>query len=117
MGRTVMKRCAAAIVLILSQSAAAWAQGGASPHPGVSAYPGVPAYEVLAIVRSKGLEPLSRPQRHGGTYTLRAVDPHGRQVQVTVDARAARITKVAPLVRPAPSTAHANVPPRTAPDG
>jgi hypothetical protein len=111
MGWTVLKRSVAAIVLVLSQSAAAWAQGGASAHPGV------PAYEVLAIVRSKGLEPLSRPQRHGGTYTLRAVDPRGRQVQVTVDARAARITKVAPLVRPSPATEHANMPPRAAPDG
>ena len=78
---------------------------------------GVPPYEVLAIVRSKGLEPLSRPQRHGGSYTLRAVDPRGREFQVTVDARIARIIKIAPFVRhPAPA-GEANAPARVAPDG
>jgi hypothetical protein len=84
---------------------------------GASAHPGVPPYEVLAIVRSKGLEPLSRPQRHAGSYTLRAVDPRGREVQVTVDARQARITRIAPLVRPSASGVQANAPARIAPDG
>jgi hypothetical protein len=106
------KRAPAAIVLLLAFGAAVQAQPGAPTHPGL------PPYEVLAIVRSKGLEPLSRPQRHAGSYTLRAVDSRGREVQVTVDARQARITKIAPLVRPSASGGvQASAPARVAPDG
>jgi hypothetical protein len=50
---------------------------------------------VLAIVRSKGLEPLSQPQRQGAAYVLRAHDAD-REVQVTVDARSGRILRVNP---------------------
>ncbi len=111
MGRTALKRAMTAMVLLLAHSAAVQAQSGAPTHPGL------PPYEVLAIVRSKGLEPLSRPQRHGGSYTLRAVDSRGKEVQVTVDARQARITKLAPLVRPTAPGMQANAPARIAPDG
>jgi hypothetical protein len=69
-----------------------------APYPGY--YPGAygwfPPYEVLAIVRSRGLEPLSRPRRQGPVYALRALDPADREVQVTVDARTGRILKIAP---------------------
>jgi hypothetical protein len=73
-----------------------------APYPGYypgyypGAYEGFPPYEVLAIVRSKGLEPLSRPRRQGPVYALRALDPADREVQVTVDARTGRILKIAP---------------------
>jgi hypothetical protein len=50
---------------------------------------------VVAIVRSKGLEPLSHPQRQGAAYALRALDAD-REVQVTVDARSGRILRVNP---------------------
>jgi hypothetical protein len=59
---------------------------------------------VVAIVRSKGLEPLSHPQRQGAAYALRALDAD-REVQVTVDARSGRILRVNPTAgaaRPAP---------------
>jgi hypothetical protein len=49
----------------------------------------------LAIVRSKGFEPLSHPQRQGSAYALRALDAD-REVQVTVDARSGRILRVNP---------------------
>jgi hypothetical protein len=49
---------------------------------------------VLAIMRAKGLEPLSRPQRQGTAYAVRALDPTNREVQVTVDARSGRILGV-----------------------
>jgi hypothetical protein len=77
-------------------------------QPVISAYPApypdyypdanwdLPPDGVLAIVRSKGLEPLSRPQRHGATYALSALDPADRKVQVTVDARSGRILSVSP---------------------
>jgi hypothetical protein len=48
---------------------------------------------VLAIVRSKGLVPLSQPQRQGPAYALRALDAD-REVQVTVDARSGRILRI-----------------------
>jgi hypothetical protein len=69
-----------------------------APYPGYypGAYGGLPPYEVLAIVRSRGLEPLSRPRRQGPVYALRALDPADREVQVTVDARTGRILKIAP---------------------
>jgi hypothetical protein len=111
MGLRALAIGAAAIVLVLAQRLPATAQFG------LTSQPAVPPYEVLAIVRSKGLEPLSRPQRHGGSYTLRAVDPRGREFQVTVDARMARITKIAPFVRQPAAGAQANAPPRVAPDG
>jgi hypothetical protein len=98
-------------------------------YPG-AAYPGyppgyglgVPPYEVVAIVRSVGLEPLTRPLRNGPAYVLRAVDPGGQEVRVIVDARVGRIMRVVPLTGPrygfAP-TPYGNPRPRivTVPDG
>jgi hypothetical protein len=66
-------------------------------YPG--AFGGLPPYEIVAIVRSKGLEPLSRPMRQGPTYALRAVDPAGREMHVLVDARMGRILRVVPAMR------------------
>ncbi len=53
--------------------------------------------EVLALVRSTGLEPLSRPVRQGPTFVLHAVNPAGREVRVVVDARLGHIVRVIPL--------------------
>src|SRR5882724_8199936 len=44
-------------------------------HPGYG--PGLPPYEIVAVVRSTGLEPLTRPVRNGAVYALRALDPVG----------------------------------------
>ncbi len=57
----------------------------------------LPPYEIDAVLRSVGLEPLSRPLRHGVVYGVRAVDPSGREVQVIADARDGRILRVYPL--------------------
>lgn len=54
-------------------------------------------FEVLALVRSTGLEPLSRPVRQGPAYVLQAVNPAGREVRVVVDARLGHIVRVIPL--------------------
>ena len=59
-------------------------------------------YWVLAIVRSKGLEPLSDPQRQGAAYALRALDAD-HEVQVTVDARSGRILSVNPTATTGPA--------------
>jgi hypothetical protein len=65
-------------------------------YPGANG-PGVPPYEVVAIVRSTGLEPLTRPVRNGTAYALRALDPAGQEVRVVVDARNGRIARVVPV--------------------
>jgi hypothetical protein len=68
-----------------------------APPPGPAA---MPPYEVLAIVRSTGLEPLSRPVRHGPAYVLRAADPAGQVMRVVVDSRLGRIVRVVPVFGP-----------------
>jgi hypothetical protein len=68
-------------------------------YPGANG-PGVPPYEVVAIVRSTGLEPLTRPVRNGTAYALRALDPAGQEVRVVVDARNGRIARVVPVPGP-----------------
>lgn len=94
--------CTSLIAFGVNPSAAVDAQ---STPPGYDA--GVPPYEVLTIVRSMGLEPLTRPVRNGPAYALRAVDPAGQEVRVVVDARRGRVLHVSPLgprfgVMPAP---------------
>jgi hypothetical protein len=98
--------CAGALAFGLTASAAAMAQPVPPYYPGI-AYPGavypgyaaaLPPHEIVAIVRSTGLEPSSRPLRYGLTYALRAVDPAGQEVQVVVDARLGRIVRVVPIM-------------------
>ena len=38
--------------------------------------------------------------RQGPTYVLRAIDPDGQEVRVTVDARLGRIIQVVPMMGP-----------------
>jgi hypothetical protein len=59
---------------------------------------GLPPYEILTIVRSTGLDPLSRPVRQGSTYVLRAIDPYGEEVRVVVGAQRGQILSVRPVV-------------------
>jgi hypothetical protein len=68
------------------------------PPPGAAVV--MPPYEVVAIVRSTGLEPLSHPVRHGPAYVLRAADPAGQVMRVVVDARLGRIVRVVPVFGP-----------------
>ena len=56
-----------------------------------------PPHEVVALVRSTGLEPVTRPVRNGPAYVLHAVNPAGREVRVIVDIRLRRIARVVPL--------------------
>ena len=59
----------------------------------------MPPHEILTIVRSTGMEPVSRPIRQGPAYVLRALDPAGEEVRVIVDARR-RIVEVATVMMP-----------------
>lgn len=60
-------------------------------------HPGMPPYEVIAIVRSAGLTPLTRPLRRGPTYVLLASDRRGRDLRVLVDAYAGDIVSARPV--------------------
>jgi hypothetical protein len=100
------------------------APGYPAPYPGTypPPYPGafgaLPPYEIVASVRSKGLEPLSRPLRQGPVYGLRAADPSGREMHVLVDARTGRIVRVAPTMRLGGMSPPYPIPPgRMVPDG
>jgi hypothetical protein len=116
--------CTGLLALGITAAGAVDVQQLPPPYPGAvypgavypgAAYPpgyavGVPPYEVVAIVRSVGLEPLTRPFRNGPAYVLRAVDPAGQEVRVIVDARVGRIMRVVPLMGPGPRYGFAPAP-------
>jgi len=60
--------------------------------------PALPAYEIMSIVRSTGLSPLTRPMRRGAYYVLVAVDRVGRQMRVVVDAQLGDIVNLRPAL-------------------
>ncbi len=95
--------CAAALAFVATGSGAALAQPVPPPY-GAPVYPepglALPPYEVIAIVRSTGLEPLGRPLRQGPVYVLRAVDPGGQEVRVIVNAQMGRIVRIVPVLMP-----------------
>jgi hypothetical protein len=115
---------------LFATSAQAQPQPVTPYYPG-TAYPGamypgggpaLPPYEILTIVRSTGLEPLSRPLRQGPAYVLRAVDPSGQEMRVIADARTGRLVKVVPVagaryVGPMTPPPYGQPAARTAPDG
>ena len=94
--------CVGVLALSLTASGSASAQPAPTPYYPGAARPGtavLPPYEILAILHSAGLEPLSRPWRHGPwVYTLRAVNSSGREVKVIVDARTGRVLHVLPVL-------------------
>jgi hypothetical protein len=56
----------------------------------------LPPYEVMSIVRSTGLTPMTRPMRRGPYYVLVAVDRFGRQLRVVVDAQLGDVVNLRP---------------------
>jgi hypothetical protein len=100
-----LKRQAALYVAVLIVSLARFA-----PAAGQSMqlfYPGfgvLPPQQIVAIVRSAGLDPLSRPARQGSVYVVRANNRAGQEVRVIVDAQMGRIVKVVPLATAGPSS-------------
>jgi hypothetical protein len=57
----------------------------------------LPPYEVVTIVRSAGLDPLTRPFLRGRNYVIRAIDRNDHEVRVVVDARHGEIRRVVPV--------------------
>ena len=97
--------CAALLAFGFPDSEAARAQPMLPFYQGVRAE--LPPHEIAMIVRSSGLDPLSRPVRQGGAYSLRALDMAGREVRVVVDARRGRILRVGPV----PGSNYVDLPP------
>lgn len=62
----------------------------------------LPPYEIMSIVRSTGLAPLTRPMRRGSYYVLVAVDRVGRQMRVVVDAELGDIVNMRPATAVGP---------------
>jgi hypothetical protein len=67
----------------------------AGPEPFDAA---LPPYEIMSVVRSTGLTPLTRPMRRGPYYVLVAVDRVGRQMRVVVDAQLGDIVNLRPAL-------------------
>jgi hypothetical protein len=109
---------AAVVVLGLVRCGSLCAQPAAYPYyPGPYTYygagGGLSPREIVASVRAKGLQPLSRPRREGQGYVLRVLDAANRELQVTVDARTGRILRVAPAGGAGPDPAVPYPPERT----
>jgi hypothetical protein len=64
--------------------------------------PALPPYEIMSIVRSTGLAPLTRPMRRGRYYILVAVDRVGRQMRVVVDAQLGDVVNMRPAMAAGP---------------
>lgn len=105
--RQTISICAGLLAVGLVYAEPAAAQLLAYPPAG-----NMPPHEVVTLVRSTGLDPVSRPVRRGPAYVLHAVHPSGREVRVVVDARLRRIVRVVPT-----GPAHAAAPPLPAPYG
>jgi hypothetical protein len=59
----------------------------------------MPAYEVTTIIASMGMRPVGRPAWMRGRYVVAAIDRHGREVNVVLDARDGQVIAVRPLGR------------------
>ena len=95
--------CAGVLALGLAGAQPATAQ---LVYPGYPVYPAYPGFaviappEVVAIVRSNGMKPLTPPMRRGPVYLLHALDPNGQEVRVVVNARSGRVIAVRPTFGP-----------------
>jgi hypothetical protein len=86
--------CAGLLLLGLGTAGTAVAQAVFPSLPD----PALPPYEIMSIVRSTGLAPLTRPMRRGPYYVLVAVDRVGRQMRVVVDAQLGDIVNLRPAL-------------------
>jgi hypothetical protein len=124
-GRAVVKTCVNArakiLLLILCAAPLAWA-GEASAEPAgaaqSAAVDGLPPHEILAMVRSSGFDPVSRPVRSGRTFTLRAFDRYDLELNLVVDARTGRVLSANEVAAPRDAARRGPMPaydPRDAP--
>jgi hypothetical protein len=96
-------------LLLLAAAGRADAQAVYSGYSGAAvSEAALPPYEIMSIVRSTGLAPLTRPMRRGPFYVLVAVDRVGRQMRVVVDARLGDIVNLRPAFASSGEPAHAS---------
>jgi hypothetical protein len=60
--------------------------------------PGLPPHEIMRIVRSTGLTPLTRPGRRGPYYVVVAANRSGGQMRVVIDAYGGEIVRINPML-------------------
>lgn len=104
-----------AICLAAAACAAVWATSAFAQAM-------LPPHEIVASVRSMGLQPIGTPVRRGKRYIMRAVDGRGYQLRVAADAFTGRILGVRPIgyghefgygtYRPGPPYPMEAIPPR-----
>jgi len=109
------------LLLILCAAPLAWG-GEASAEPAgaaqSAAVDGLPPHEILAMVRSSGFDPVSRPVRSGRTFTLRAFDRYDLELNLVVDARTGRVLSANEVAAPRDAARRGPMPaydPRDAP--
>jgi hypothetical protein len=124
-GRRVLKKqiivCAA--VLAASVGAAATAHAQYVPIYPRTYVRGLPPHQAIVVVRSIGMQPLSRPLRRGANYVVVASTRSGARMRIVIDAfdgtivrmRPARMARLhrqpyRPLYRPPPVTPYAPAP-------
>lgn len=59
----------------------------------------LPPHEVTTVIASMGMRPLSRPIWRGDRYVVFAVDRHGQEVRVVLDAHNGQVLAVRPSSR------------------
>lgn len=104
-----------AICLAAAACAAVWATAAFAQAM-------LPPHEIVASIRSTGLQPIGTPVRRGKRYIMRAVDGRGYQLRVAADAFTGRILGVRPIgyghefgygtYRPGPPYPMEAIPPR-----
>jgi hypothetical protein len=86
-------------LLLLSLGLAAPVAGQAVyPLPPGLSNPALPPYEIMRVVSSHGLTPVTRPIRRGRNYVLLATDKSGQEMRVAVDARLGDIVGLRPPI-------------------
>jgi hypothetical protein len=100
----VKTRVKIGLLLVLCAAPLAWAGGASADPPGMAAQTGpadgLSPHEILAMVRSSGFDPVSRPLRSGRTFTLRALDRYDLELNLVVDARTGRVLSANEVAAP-----------------
>ncbi len=84
----------AAVSAAIAMSAA----GSAQAQQGMAADL-LPPHEVATVIASMGMRPVSRPIWRGDRYVVFAIDRHGQEVRVVLDAHNGQVLAVRPSMR------------------
>ncbi|HEY2137785.1 MAG TPA: hypothetical protein VGH49_18010 [Xanthobacteraceae bacterium] len=98
--RTRARICASLFLSAASVTLAAPASSQEFGMAGNAAVDALPPFQIMAIARSTGFDPISRPIRSGRTYVMRALDPYDVEVSLVVDARTGRLVSARQVAAP-----------------